>query len=121
MRLGRVLARSLLAMGVAALSPPWAAAEFGVTAGPPISEKGGSASALEATSQSGPFYGFSAASGAVWIDDYRYGLHPQAKVVGNSTKMGLLSAIKLGEVVEFFTIPDPGNPHRKLVVEIRRK
>jgi hypothetical protein len=48
-------------------------------------------------------------------------LHPSFKVIGNPTKLGLLSAIRRGETVEFVAVPDPKDPRRTLLMEIRRE
>ncbi len=134
MRFGQLLALSLLfAGGVIGLSSPLLAAQFGVSAGPPVVAQGGlqagppvtrggvQTGEAEVASRSGAFHGFHGAYRVVWIDDRLYRLHPQARVVGNSTKLGLLSAIPKGETVEFVTIPDPEDSGRKLIVEIRRQ
>ena len=122
MRFRRVLALSLFfVVGAIGLCSPLAAAEPGFSAGPPVAEDGLLIRGADEASRSGAFHGFDAALGVVWIDDHRYRLHPGAKVVGNSTKLGLASAIKHGEIVEFSIIPDSKDPRRKLILEIRRK
>ncbi len=71
--------------------------------------------------RTGPFHGFDQAHGAVWINDRLYWMHPEFQVIGTPTKLGLLSAIKPGESVEFITLPDPADGRRTLILEIRRK
>ncbi len=71
--------------------------------------------------RTGPFHGFDQRHGAVWINDRLYWMHPEFKVIGNATKMGVVSAIRPGEFVDFVTLPDPADGRRTLILEIRRK
>ncbi len=137
MNFRQVLALSLLFAGGATwLSSAWAGVQLGGQGGPiatqggvqlggqgdPIATPDGAQFQTTADmSRTGAFHGFDRQHGAVWINDHLYWLHPEFKVIGNSTKLGLLSAIRQGETVEFVAVPDSKDPHRKLLVEIRRK
>jgi hypothetical protein len=70
---------------------------------------------------SGPYYGYSPQSGKIWINDKAYLKHPEIKVEGHGTKLGMLSSIKEGEVVEFITVPNKDKPNLPFVVMIRRQ
>ncbi len=61
------------------------------------------------------------AAGRIWIDDFVYQLSSDHRVIGSSTKLGLLSAIQYLETVEFTTAPNPKQPSIPYIVEIRRK
>jgi len=69
----------------------------------------------------GKFFGYDQATRKIWIDDFVYLLSTGYKVIGSSTKLGLLSAIKYQEVVAFKTAPNPTRPSVPYIVEIRRK
>ncbi len=69
----------------------------------------------------GRFFGHDQATGKVWINDFVYILSADYRVVGSSTKLGLLSAIKYQETVAFKTAPNPKQPSIPYIVEIRRK
>jgi len=72
-------------------------------------------------SSTGEFFGYDQKTRKIWIDDYLYILSADYRVVGTSTKLGLLSAIKYQEKVEFKTAPNPKQPSIPYVIEIRRK
>ncbi len=86
-----------------------------------VPQHGATTQASDDGYRSGAFSGFDQGHGVVWINDYLYWLHPEFKVIGNATKLGLLSAIKRGETVEFAAISDPEDPRKTLILEIRRK
>ncbi len=69
----------------------------------------------------GRFFGHDQATGEVWINDFVYILSADYRVIGSSTKLGLLSAIKYQETVAFETAPNPKQPSIPYIVEIRRK
>ncbi len=122
MKFRQVLALSLIfARGAIGLSPALAGGQLAGRGIPIAAQDGVQTQAAGDVSRSGAFHGFDAEHGVVWINDYLYWLHPSFKVIGNSTKLGLLSAIRRGETVEFAAVPDPKDPRRTLVVEIRRK
>jgi len=72
-------------------------------------------------SLTGKFFGYDQKTREVWINDFVYILRADCRVVGSSTKLGLLSAIKHQEVVEFKTAPNPKQPSIPYIAEIRRK
>ncbi len=76
---------------------------------------------LTRTSLTGRFSRYDAATGRIWIDDFVYQLSSDHRVIGSSTKLGLLSAIQYLETVEFKTAPNPKQPSIPYIVEIRRK
>ena len=119
MKFIHMLALSFLVAG-AGSSSAFAAGQLGGQ-GDPVVSPGGQVQSTDDDYRSGPFHGFDQAHGAVWINDRLYWMHPEFKVIGNSTKLGLLSAIKPGESVEFITLPDPADGRRTLILEIRRK
>ena len=69
----------------------------------------------------GEFFGYSQKTRKIWLNDYLYILRADCRVVGTSTKLGMLSAIKHQEKVEFKTAPNPKQPSIPYVIEIRRK
>ncbi len=69
----------------------------------------------------GPFFGHDQATGKIWINDFAYQLHADYRVIGSSTKLGLLSAIRYGEMVTFETAPNPKQPSTPYVIKIHRK
>ncbi len=122
MRLRQLLGLSLLfAGGVIWVPPAFSGAQLGGEGDPVAGQGEMQTRYANGTSRSGAFHSFNPELGLVWINDYAYRLHPGFKVIGNSTKMGSVSAIKRGEIVEFVTVPDSKDPRRKLLVEIRRK
>ena len=121
MNSGIVLALLLLLGGAIGSFATLAAAQLGGQGSSIPAPDGAQVGLTTGVSRSGSFHGFDAAHGAVWVDDYLYWLDPGFTVVGNSTKLGTLSAIKWGETIDFTAVPDPKDPRRTLILEIRRK
>ncbi|RDH82048.1 MAG: hypothetical protein DIZ78_16595 [endosymbiont of Escarpia spicata] len=69
---------------------------------------------------SGPFDGASPKTHKLWIDDTVFLMHPTMKVIGGPTKLGLLSAIQRGEIVEISVQFDETGATLPVVTEIRR-
>lgn len=69
----------------------------------------------------GEFFGYDQKTRKIWINDYAYILSADYRVVGTSTKLGALSAIKYAEIVVFKTAPNPKHPSMPYVIEIQRK
>ncbi len=69
----------------------------------------------------GKFFGYDQETRKIWINDFVYLLSVDYRVIGTSTKLGLLSAIKYQEVVTFKTAPNPQRPSVPYIIEIRRK
>ncbi len=78
-------------------------------------------SELTPRSLAGKFFGYDQKTREIWVNDFVYMLSADYSVIGSSTKLGLLSAIKHQEVVEFETAPNPKYPSIPYIVEIRRK
>ncbi len=69
---------------------------------------------------SGPFDGANPKTHKLWIDDTVFLMHPTMKVIGGPTKLGLLSAIQRGEIVEISVQFDETGATLPVVTEIRR-
>ncbi|RLJ19867.1 hypothetical protein DJ031_07610 [bacterium endosymbiont of Escarpia laminata] len=69
---------------------------------------------------SGPFDGADSKTHKLWIDDTVFLMHPAMKVIGGPTKLGLLSAIQRGEIVEISVQFDETGATLPVVTEIRR-
>jgi len=69
----------------------------------------------------GEFFGYDQKTRKIWIDDYLYVLRMDYRVIGTPTKLGLLSAIKYQEIVQFKTAPNPKKPSIPYVIEIQRR
>ncbi len=69
---------------------------------------------------SGPFDGADPKTHKLWIDDTVFLMHPTMKVIGGPTKLGLLSAIQRGEIVEISVQFDETGATLPVVTEIRR-
>jgi len=122
MNFRQVLALSLLFAGAATwLSSALAGGKLAGQGVPIATQDGVQTPTTNDVSRSGAFHGFDRQHGVVWINDHLYWLQPGFKVIGNPTKLGLLSAIRQGETVEFVAVPDPKDARRTLLVEIRRK
>ncbi|MBA1445621.1 MAG: hypothetical protein M3H12_08460 [Chromatiales bacterium] len=69
---------------------------------------------------SGPFDGANLKTHKLWIDDTVFLMHPTMKVIGGPAKLGLLSAIQRGEIVEISVQFDETGATLPVVTEIRR-
>ena len=69
----------------------------------------------------GRFFAYDQETRKIWINDFVYFLSTDYRVIGSSTKLGSLSAIKYQEVVAFKTAPNPKHPSAPYIIEIRRK
>ncbi|MBL3600836.1 MAG: hypothetical protein JMN25_13385 [gamma proteobacterium endosymbiont of Lamellibrachia anaximandri] len=69
---------------------------------------------------SGPFDGVNLKTHKLWIDDTVFLMHPTMKVIGGPAKLGLLSAIERGEIVEISIQFDETGATLPVVTEIRR-
>ena len=83
----------------------------------PATEEQAQRSLVEAT---GSFDGYSKQSNCVWVSDTVFQIVGSLKVVGTSTKVGLLSDIKEGETVTILYEKNGAN-QIPTAVEIRRK
>ncbi|WP_177419197.1 hypothetical protein [endosymbiont of Lamellibrachia barhami] len=83
-----------------------------------VGEDGGYQSANNV--MSGPFDGANPKTHKLWIDDTVYLMHPAMKVIGGPAKLGLLSAIQRGEIVEISVQFDETGATLPVVTEIRR-
>ena len=120
MKFMRMLALSLLVAG-GGLSTTLTAGQLGGQGEAGLTADGVQTQATDDVYRTGAFHRFDQDHGAVWINDRLYWLHPEFRVIGNATKLGLLSAIRPDEFVQFATVPDPLDARRTLIVEIRRQ
>ncbi|QYZ66681.1 MAG: hypothetical protein HPY30_12230 [Gammaproteobacteria bacterium (ex Lamellibrachia satsuma)] len=75
---------------------------------------------VENNAMIGPFDGADPKTHKLWIDDTLYLMHPTMKVIGGPAKLGLLSAIQRGEIVEISVQFDETGATLPVVTEIRR-
>ena len=68
----------------------------------------------------GPFDGVDLKAKRIWINDMVYLLDREVKVKGTSTKLGLMSDLKLGEKVRVTLEPNEETPSIPYVVLIER-
>lgn len=74
-----------------------------------------------ASPSTGKFFGYEQKTGKIWINDFVYIVSPDCKILGSSTKLGMISAIKYQETVAFKTASNPKHPSIPYIIEIRRK
>jgi uncharacterized lipoprotein YehR (DUF1307 family) len=69
----------------------------------------------------GSFDGVDLKEKLIWVNDTVYAMESNVKVKGTSTKVGLLSDLKQGEVVKVYLMPNEDDPSVPFVTLIERQ